>query len=62
MLRVANLCSELTSRNNILMTFWQNAAKALHHRNTEQSREKLMFSELLGKINVIIYYLLFFMN
>lgn len=52
MLRVANLSAELTSRCNILIPFWQNASKSLHHRNTEPSKEKAMFSELLNKINV----------
>jgi len=52
MLRVANLCAELSNRNNILITFWTNASKALYHRNTEISREKTMFYELLNKINV----------
>ena len=54
MLRVANLCAELTSRCNVLITFWHNASKALHQRNTEPTREKAMFSELLNKINIQI--------
>jgi len=54
MLRVANLCAELTSRCNILIAFWHNASKALHQRNTEPTREKAMFSELLNKINIQI--------
>ncbi|CAF0769772.1 unnamed protein product, partial [Brachionus calyciflorus] len=52
MLRVSNLCVELTSRCNVLITFWQNATKALHHRNTEPTKEKAMFNELLNKINI----------
>ena len=52
MLRVANLCAELSNRNNILIKFWQNASQALYHRNTEQPREKIMFNELLNKIKV----------
>jgi hypothetical protein len=52
MLRVANLCAELSNRNNILIIFWQNASKALYHRNTELTREKIMFNELLNKINI----------
>ena len=51
MLRVANLCSELTCRNGILTAFWQNATKALFNRNQEP-KEKVMFNELLAKINV----------
>jgi hypothetical protein len=56
MLRVANLCAELSNRNSILITFWQNASKALYHRNTEITRDKNMFNELLNKINVIILF------
>ena len=51
MLRVANLCSELTCRNGILTAFWQNATKALFNRNQEP-KEKVMFNELLSKISV----------
>jgi len=50
MLRVANLCAELSNRNKILITFWTNASKAVYHRNTEISREKTIFYELLNKI------------
>lgn len=52
MLRVANLCAELSNRNNILITFWQGASKALYHRNTEMTREKTMFNELPNKIDI----------
>ena len=52
MLRVANLCAELSNRNNIFIGFWQNASRALYHRNTELTREKIMFNELLSKINI----------
>jgi hypothetical protein len=54
MLRVANLCAELTSRSSILIAFWHNATKVLHQRNTEPTRERAMFSELLNKINIQI--------
>jgi hypothetical protein len=50
MLRVANLCAELTSRNIVFVTFWQYAVKALH-RNTEANKDKL-FIELSNRINV----------
>ena len=50
MLRVANLCAELTSRNQILTVLWQHASKALFHRNSE--KEKIYFTELSNKINV----------
>ena len=52
MLRVANLCAELSNRNNILITFWQRASHALYHRNTEITRDKTMFNELLDKIDI----------
>ena len=55
MLRVVNLCAELTCRCSILASFWQAACKALHHRNSEPTRgnERPWFNELLNKINVI---------
>jgi hypothetical protein len=67
MFRVAHLCVELTSRCSILIAFWQNAIKALYQRNTDTSggggggsagssgsggREKIMFNELLNKIDI----------
>ncbi len=52
MLRVANLCAELSNRNNVFISFWQNASKALYHRNTDLTREKTTFNELLNKINI----------
>jgi hypothetical protein len=50
MLRVANLCAELTSRHVVLVTYLQYAIKALH-RNTEANKDKL-FVELPSKINL----------
>lgn len=52
MLRVANLCAELSNRNSLFISFWQNASKALYHRNTDLTREKTTFNELLNKINI----------
>lgn len=51
-IRMANLCAELSNRNNLLITFWQQASKALYHRNTEMPRERSMFNELPSKINI----------
>lgn len=49
---MANLCAELSNRNNVLIAFWQQASKALYHRNTEMPRERSMFNELPAKINI----------
>ena len=35
LVRVAMLCAELTARCHVLVGYWHNAAKALHHRSTD---------------------------
>lgn len=52
MLRVANLCAELTSRNQVLMPFWNQAAKSLHHRAADSPRDRVSFNDYFTKIPI----------
>lgn len=52
MLRVANLCAELTSRNHVFLPLWHQAAKSLHHRNMDSSRDRISFNDYFTKIPV----------
>ncbi len=53
MLRLANLCAELSCRLNILIPLWHSALRTLLHRDAEPTKEKtILFRELLNKINI----------
>lgn len=56
MLRVANLCAELTSRNHVFLPLWHQAAKSLHHRNMDSSRDRISFNDYFTKIPVTLFF------